>query len=139
MIEIGPGLSIPEEELRFVASRAGGPGGQHVNKVNTRITIFWDLAGSTVVSESQRRRIASRLATRVGRDGTLRVACGRHRSQAANRREAADRLRELVREALRPRRARKPTRVPVAAKRKRLESKRRRSAVKRDRRSVGPE
>jgi ribosome-associated protein len=139
MIEINARLSIPEEELSFSASRAGGPGGQHVNKVSTRVTLRFDVDGSPSLSPAQKRRIRSTLATRITRDGVLRVVCGRQRSQAANRIEAMERFAELLRQALRPRRRRVATRVPANEKRRRLEQKRRRARLKRERGRPGPD
>jgi ribosome-associated protein len=137
MIRIHSRLSIPEEELSFRASRAGGPGGQHVNKVSTRITLRFDLDSSPSLSDGQKARVRERLASRIGRDGVLQVACGRHRSQAANRDEAVERFAGLLREALARRKRRRSTRVPAGEKRKRLEQKRRRARLKRERASRG--
>ena len=133
MIEITPHLSIPADELTFTASRAGGPGGQHVNKVSTRVTLHFDVAGSQRLTATQKRRIAERLATRMTREGVLRVVCGKHRSQAANRAEALERFAELVRRALEPRKRRRTTQVPAAERRRRLEQKQRRARLKRQR------
>ena len=130
MIVINSRLSIPDDELSFSASRAGGPGGQHVNKVSTRITLRFDVDGSPSLSEAQKRRIHAVLATRITRDGILRVVCGRQRSQAANRVEATERFAELLRRALRPPKRRVATRVPGAEKRRRLNQKRQRSRLK---------
>lgn len=133
MIEIDDTLSIPESELVLTTSRSGGPGGQHVNKVETRVTLHFDVDGSPSLTDEQRERIRRRLPTRISKDGRLRVVCQRHRSQAANREEAIARFVELLRAALAPRRRRSETRVPKAQKRARLEDKRRRAEVKRGR------
>lgn len=131
MIEITPELSIPESELEFLASRAGGPGGQHVNKVSSRVTLRFDLWGSTTLDEEQKRRIAEALPTRITKEGVLTMHARRHRSQAMNREELLGRFAELLREALRPRRARRKTRPSRAAKKRRLDEKRRRGEQKR--------
>jgi ribosome-associated protein len=136
-VRINDRVSIPEDELAFTASRSGGPGGQHVNKVSSRVTLRFDLDGSPSLSESQKRRIRNRLATRVSNDGVLRVVCRRHRSQLANRREAIERFAELVRSALSSPRRRHKTGVPVESKRRRLDEKRRRGELKRRRSSAG--
>lgn len=138
MIEINDQLSIPDEELRFTVARAGGPGGQHVNKVSTRVTLLFDVAASSALTEAQKRRIRNRLPTRINREGVLRVVCGRYRSQAANREEAVARFAGLLREALRRRRRRKKSGVPEAEKRRRLEQKRRRGKLKRERSRPDP-
>lgn len=130
MIEIARTLSIPDDELVFTASRSGGPGGQHVNKVSTRITLRFDVLRSPSLTETQRRRILRRLPTRIGRDGVLRVVCGRQRSQAANRREARERFADLIRWALLPEKRRVATRVSERERRRRVEDKRRRGRIK---------
>ena len=137
MIYINDGVSIPEDELVFTASRSGGPGGQHVNKVSSRVTLRFDLDASPSLTESQKHRVRRLMATRVSRDGVLRVVSRRHRSQLANRREAVERFADLLRGALqRPRRRRK-TRIPAAAKRRRLEDKKHRGELKRRRSGPG--
>jgi ribosome-associated protein len=135
MIEINRWLSIPESELRFSAARSSGPGGQHVNKVSTRVILEFDVEGSPTLSSSQRQRIRDRMGARLGRDGRLRLSCQRHRSQAANRREVVERFANLLREALKPRRRRLETKVPAAERRRRLEQKKQRGRVKQERRT----
>jgi ribosome-associated protein len=88
-------LSIPEEELRFKASRSSGPGGQNVNKLNTRMTLLFDVRNSPSLSQEQKESIQRRLATRINHEGVLRVVCQRHRTQAANRRGATQRFVEV--------------------------------------------
>jgi len=115
------------------AARSGGPGGQHVNKVSTRITLLFDFEDCDLLGPRQKRLIAQGLAGRVGRDGRLRVGSQKHRSQAANRRAAGERMAELLREVLKPRRKRIATRPTAASRRRRLEQKRRRGEIKRQR------
>ena len=129
-------LTIPASELRETASRSGGPGGQHVNKANTRVTLHWSLAESGALTSEERRRLRSRLRDRVTRAGNLVVHASRHRSRARNRELARERLAELVREALRTERKRVPTRESASSKRRTLDAKRRRSEKKRGRRRV---
>ncbi|NQT03571.1 MAG: aminoacyl-tRNA hydrolase [Planctomycetes bacterium] len=133
MVEITENISIRDDELFFKASRSAGPGGQNVNKVNTRITLFFDVANCESFSDVQKRRILSRLATRADKNGLLRVVSQRFRTQNANRRAAVERLQQLLADALKTRPVRKKTRVPYAAKQRRLEQKRRRSLLKRQR------
>jgi len=139
MVRITNTLAILEDELAFSASRSSGPGGQNVNKVSTRVTLRFDVARSPSLSDEQRRRIRSRLRTRITKDGVLRVASQRHRTQAANRAAATERLAELLREALRRRPVRRKTRAPRAVNERRLESKKRRGRMKRLRARVPDE
>ena len=133
MVMINDRISIPEDELVFTASRSGGPGGQHVNKVSSRITLWFDVAHSPSLTDEDKELIMNRLAHRIGKDGVLRVVSQSTRSQLSNREFAIERFVELVREALRKLPARKRTRVSRAARERRLEEKKRRSGVKRER------
>ena len=133
MVEITDNISIRDDELVFKASRSAGPGGQNVNKVNTRITLFFDVANCGSFSDVQKRRILSRLATRADKNGLIRVVSQRFRTQNANRRAAVERLQQLLADALKTRAVRKKTRIPYAARQRRLEQKRRRSILKRQR------
>ena len=130
---ITAGLSIPRAELEYLASRAGGPGGQHVNTSSTRIEVWWDIAASGSVSEEQRARLLTRLASRLDSSGSLRLVSSGSRSQLRNREEATSRLRDIVALALKIPKKRKPTRPTRAAKAARLDDKRRQAAKKRER------
>jgi ribosome-associated protein len=133
MVRVTEDLEIADGELVFTTSRSSGPGGQNVNKVNTRVTLMFDLEASKSLSDRQRELLRSRLPGRISKDGVLRVVSQRHRTQLANRDAAVGRFAELVRTAL----TEEPTRMPVApsgkAKEKRLEAKRLRSRLKRER------
>src|SRR5215475_13463468 len=96
-IEIDGEIALPEEELTFATSRSGGPGGQNVNKLETRVTLRFDLAGSPSLSPEQKARLRERLATRITKAGVLQVTAQRHRTQAANREAAVERFAELLR------------------------------------------
>lgn len=133
MVEISDRLTIPNDELSFEFSRSSGPGGQNVNKVSTRVTLLFDVEGSPSLTDEQRTRILGRLGTRITKAGVLRITSQRHRSQSANREAAVERFSELVREALRPRRPRRKTRVPRAVSERRLQEKKRRGKLKRGR------
>jgi ribosome-associated protein len=133
-LDVSPELRLPLAELEFRATRSGGPGGQHVNTSSTRVEVWWDVAGSPSLTEDQRARLLSRLATRLDGAGRLRLVSSGTRSQLRNREDVTERLRDVVASALvvpRPRRRTKPTR---ASKLARVEAKRRRAAVKRERR-----
>jgi ribosome-associated protein len=127
---------IPESELTFTFSRSGGPGGQNVNKVNTRATLYFDIRNSPSLSEEQKTLILERLDGRIDREGVMRVVSQRHRTQGENREEAAERFAELLRYALERRPSRKKTRIPFQTRQKRLEEKKQRSEVKRARGKV---
>jgi ribosome-associated protein len=134
---VSPALRLPLAELEYRASRSGGPGGQHVNTSSTRVEVWWDVAGSSALTEEQRARLLARLATRLDSAGRLRLVSSGSRSQLRNREEVTERLRDLVAAALRVPKARKRTRPSRAAKAARLEAKRKRAAVKRERRPPG--
>ena len=123
MIQITERLSIPEHEITFSASRSGGPGGQHVNKVSSRITLYFDVAASPSLTNVQKRRILRRLTTRISKEGVLRVVARQHRSQAANRKVATERFADLLQDALTPVSVRRQTTAPGAARQRRLETK----------------
>ena len=133
MIEINKNISIREDELVFKFSRSGGPGGQNVNKLNTRATLFFDVTNASAFSDEQKKRILKRLATRTDKNGVIRVVSQKYRTQKANRRVALERLVELLREALKKKPVRRKTKVPKWAKQRRLEEKKRRSTLKRQR------
>jgi len=90
-IVVSPALTIPRAELQFRATRAGGPGGQHVNTSSTRVELLWDLTHSAVVSEEMRARLLTKLAARLDAAGMVRVVASDRRSQSQNRDAAASR------------------------------------------------
>jgi ribosome-associated protein len=133
-LEITPALLLPLAEVDYRATRSGGPGGQHVNTSSTRIEVWWNVRSSPTLTEEQRARLLERLSSRLDTEGRLRVVASESRSQLRNREAATERLRELVASALAVRKPRKRTKPSRAAKAARLEAKRRRSALKRERR-----
>ncbi len=128
------GIEIPDDELSFTASRSGGPGGQHVNKTSSRVTVRFDVVHSPSLPAAARVRLLAALGHRIAADGTVRVVSQSSRSQLANRKAATARLELLLSQALEPEVPRVETRVPRAEKKRRLESKKRRGETKRARR-----
>jgi ribosome-associated protein len=124
---------ISESELVFKTSRSSGPGGQNVNKVSTRVTVFFDVANTASFSDLQKKRILGRLASRANKAGVIHVASQKYRTQKANRRAAVERLHHLLAAALKTKPLRKKTTVPAWAKEQRLQDKKRRGAVKKQR------
>lgn len=129
------GNCIPAAEIEELASRSSGPGGQHVNTSSTRVTLRWNLATSRGLSEEARERLLSHLRTRVSREGVLVVHSDRHRSRQRNLEAAYERLGELVETALHQAPPRRPTRPTKGAKRRRLDQKRQRGEIKKQRRT----
>lgn len=132
-VQITPTVSIPDRAVSCRFVRSAGPGGQNVNKVATAVELRLDLAASELPSAVQERVLALS-GQRATKDRQVVIFAQRHRTQALNRRDAEQRLRELVERALRRRRPRVPTRPSAAVRRRRQESKQRRSSVKRVRR-----
>lgn len=133
MVFIADDIEIPDAELAFTTSRSSGPGGQNVNKVNTRVTLLFDLDKSPSLLEEQRALIHERLAGRINKEGILRVIVQRHRTQLANRDEAVRKFADLLRAALFEEEVRVPVKVPKGVNQRRLEDKRLRSRLKRER------
>ncbi len=136
-LRVRRGLVIPAAELRASASRSSGPGGQHVNKSNTRVTLRWNIETSEVLSDRQRARLLSRLDHRLTRAGELVLHAGRARSRTRNLERARERLAEIVSEGLATARARIATQPSAGARKRQAQQKRHRSEVKSRRRRPG--
>lgn len=130
-VRVRRGFVVPESELRWRFSRASGPGGQHVNTTDSRVELSFDVAGSPSVPDGLRTRALERLAHRLS-SGVLTVVAAEHRSQLRNRQAARERLAEQLAEATAPAPPkRRPTRPTAGSRRRRMDAKSRRGAIKR--------
>lgn len=138
MIKITSAIAIDENEIQLEFVRASGPGGQNVDKVSTAVQLRFDVCHSPSLPDDVRARLTHLAGRRMTKDGVLIIEARQFRSQERNRRDAVDRLIELIRKAAKKPKIRRKTRPTRASKRRRLEAKRRRSEKKRLRRSVSP-
>lgn len=127
-------IIIPGNELALQASLSGGPGGQHVNKTHSRVTLRWHLESSQALSDRQRRYLCKRIANRITKAGFIVVHCDAYRQQRRNIQAARQQLRDLITTGLQQPKKRRPTRPTRAARRKRVESKKKRGELKQNRR-----
>lgn len=129
-LKINGTVKVPLSELSFTASRASGPGGQHVNKTSSRITLHWSIEESEALSQFQKIRVSKYLATRVSRDGVLRLHTEESSSQHRNKELAKNRFVALLQEALKIQKKRRPTKPSKASKKRRLSEKKIRGDLK---------
>ena len=113
--------AINPDRFVFKYSRSAGPGGQNINKVSTRVTLFFDITNCQELSETQKKRITKKLATRINKNGVIRVISQKHRTQNANKRAAIERLNKLINDALKKKVRRKKTTIPKRKKEKSAE------------------
>ena len=139
LVHITDTVFIPMSELSFRFARSSGPGGQHVNRSATQVELLFDVANSPSLDETQRQRVLTNLKSRIDQEGILHLVSQETRSQLRNREEVVERFRELMRDALHVPKSRRPTRPSRAVRERRLEKKRRRGGIKRDRRPVPPD
>ncbi len=129
-MRITPDINLPEVELEERFIRAPGPGGQNVNKVETAVQLRFDAGRSECLPAAVYRRLARLAGSRMSRDGVIVITANKFRSQAQNRRDARERLADLIRQAAIAPKQRRPTRPTRAARAQRMDSKRRRGVVK---------
>ena len=133
LLHINKKISIPLSELQFRFSTSGGPGGQHANKVATKVTLLFDVAGSPSLDDTSRQRLLTKLANRIDKDGGLKLDVQESRSQHRNRETAVTRFQQLLAAALKPQKKRRKTKPSRAAKERRLESKKKQGKRKQER------
>jgi ribosome-associated protein len=138
MIRINPRIALADEEIEFDFIRSSGPGGQNVNKVSTAVRLRFDVRGSIALPADVRDRLIRLAGKRIGDDGFLTIHARSRRTQESNRRDAIERLVELVERACERPKARRATQPTKASKERRLEAKRRRGAAKKARQSRMP-
>ena len=138
MIRITPSIGIGEDELEEHFIRASGPGGQNVNKLASAVQLRFDVRGSPSLSDDVRARLERLAGRRLTREGVLVINAQRHRTQERNREDARERLFDLIRRAAVAPRVRRPTKPTPGARERRLDSKKRRAAIKGLRRAKPP-
>lgn len=126
-------IAIPEHELEITASRAGGPGGQHVNKASTRVTVRWNVHKTTALTDEQKERVLQKLQSRLTTEGDLIINNSTSRSRDHNRKMALTQLANDIRKALYVPKKRMKTRVPKGVQEARLQEKTRRGQIKKQR------
>jgi ribosome-associated protein len=136
-VTLAPGVRVDPSRLRLQYARSGGPGGQNVNKVNTKTELWVPIAAIIGMTEAAKARLAKLAGFRLTIAGEIHIAAENHRTQEANRTEAFDRLRELIIQATHVPKARRKTKPSKGAKRRRLDEKKRRGEVKSNRRYSG--
>jgi ribosome-associated protein len=129
-IEVAPGVVIPDGDYSLSFVRGSGPGGQNVNKVASAVQLRFDLDGTLVLTEPVKSRLRALAGRRLTDDGAILIIARNHRTQEANRREANDRLSELIRTALIPPKPRRKTKPTRASKERRLDGKSRKQQTK---------
>ena len=132
-------IKVLQRWIRVRFSRSPKPGGQNVNKLNTRVTLLFDFEECDQLTEAQRRKIRVRFSTRLARDGRLQIIRHRQRTQAQNRRAAEVQLQELLRDIMVEEKVRRATRPTLGSRKRRIDNKRRQGLLKKQRRAATDE
>ena len=122
-LQVSPTIKIPLAELDFQFVRSSGPGGQHVNKTNSKVQLFWNVAESEVIGRNLKLRFMQKYENQISNAGVLLIESQTHRDQHLNKRVALQKLQKMIRCVARPPKPRKPTKPTRASKEKRLEKK----------------
>jgi ribosome-associated protein len=138
-LEVNNAISIPLDEFQFETSRSGGPGGQNVNKVNSKVQLRWTPSTSPSLPDPVRARLLVSVANRLTREGELLIDSTRTRDQGRNVDDCLDKLRTMILAAVHPPKTRRATRPTLGSKKRRVESKQRRSDTKRGRKAPDPD
>lgn len=129
-------IQIPQNELVSKASRSSGPGGQNINKLNTKVAVILDIENCDFLNDEQKQTILKKLQHRLTKDGRLIVESQKFRTQKANRDFAVDKMTALIENALKRPKTRKPTKPTTAAVEKRIKSKKLKSLLKQQRKKI---
>ena len=136
-LEIVPGIAVPLAEFEFTYARSGGPGGQNVNKVNSKAILRWAIVSSPSISDQVKRRFMEAFASRISSDGDLILSSQRFRDQVSNTNDCLAKLKEMLTSVASVPKWRRPTKPTAASKARRVTSKRENSLKKQQRRSTG--
>lgn len=139
MLNVSASIAIPDDEFEWSYARAGGPGGQNVNKVSSKAVLRWNVAATPSLPEHVKARLMALQRRRITNDGELLMTGQRFRDQERNRQDCLDKLAEMIREAATLPKARRPTKPSRGSHRRRLADKKRRSALKSSRRNASEE
>jgi ribosome-associated protein len=139
MLDVDGRVRVPESEFRWSFARAGGPGGQNVNKVASKAVLRWDVAGSASLPGEIKTRLFQQQRRRITSAGELVLYSQRFRDQERNRQDCLEKLRDILRQAAKPPKQRKPVKQPQASREARHRAKHYRARIKAGRRAPGAE